>query len=105
MDSDPSWQGASILPEHKWSESEGLQPSGLLNTNAMDGSFSLKSILSAPKSLPSGTGLQRRNSALEGASTPSDDPVSLGIVNTAIARSLFERWYTFKSRGLVLPCN
>lgn len=65
-----------------WAESEGLQPSSLLNKQAMKGMFSLQNLLTISHGL---------NPAKEASATLSvDDPVNKRIVSYHIATSLFE---------------
>ena len=60
-----------------------LQPAGLFNDQTARGGFSLNSILNASEpSTP--------NARSEVPRVPADDPVRLGLVNPAIASSLFE---------------
>lgn len=61
-----------------------LQPSGVLNHRAMKGTFSLQSLLNSSE----------RESQAADADTNTDDvedPVLLGLVNTSIAKSLYDR--------------
>ncbi|EXJ78261.1 hypothetical protein A1O3_09422 [Capronia epimyces CBS 606.96] len=66
-----------------WAESEGLQPSGLLNRRAMKGKYSLQNILS----IGHGMHLDKAKAA---APIIEDDPVRKGVVPYHIATSLFE---------------
>ena len=65
---------------------EDLQPSGILDREAMSGHFSLQNLL--------GSGAGNSEPHLSGASNRASDgdPVLLGLINLAIARSLFERY-------------
>jgi len=60
-----------------------LQPAGLFNNQTARGGFSLGSILNASE-----RSLSRDTSTVP--RVPADDPVQLGIVNSAVALSLFE---------------
>ena len=66
------------------SEPSSLQPSGLLNHEAMRGKFSLRHVLSTNDS-----------DALESSSdreiVPTEDPIRLGLVNLQISKSLFQK--------------
>lgn len=61
-----------------------LQPSGVLNRNAMKGRFSLHDLLVPGDS-------DEQNSAVDADTSGSDDPVLLGLVNLPIAKSLYDR--------------
>lgn len=61
-----------------------LQPSGVLNRNAMKGRFSLHNLL-----IPGDS--DEQNSAAEADTNGSDDPVLLGLVSLSIAKSLYNR--------------
>ncbi|KAF4467417.1 fungal specific transcription factor domain-containing [Fusarium albosuccineum] len=74
----PSVDSAVVETEQ---ESHDLQPSGLLNHEAMKGKFSLRSILSAS---------DESNECSGDGSDPTDDPIDLGLVNGPVARSLFD---------------
>lgn len=64
-------------------DSEGFQPSGLLNKQATTGAFSLKNILSTGPSV-------QHHTSKDAAAIPEDDPVRKDIVSYHIATSLFE---------------
>ncbi|KIW17450.1 hypothetical protein PV08_04644 [Exophiala spinifera] len=64
-------------------DSEGFQPSGLLNKQATTGAFSLKNILSTSPNV-------EHNTSKDTATIPEDDPVRKNIVSYHIATSLFE---------------
>ncbi|EXJ78909.1 hypothetical protein A1O3_08409 [Capronia epimyces CBS 606.96] len=82
-------EASSAQPDSRlWSE--GLQPSRLLNDGAMNGSFSLQNILSAIKSSSSRAEAGPDKTPVEADLVLDDDPIQHGIVNMAIARSLFE---------------
>ncbi|KPM42662.1 hypothetical protein AK830_g3888 [Neonectria ditissima] len=70
------------------SEPASLQPSGLLNHEAMRGKFSLGYILSTSDGSldadPSGTSF-----------AATEDPILLGLVNLSIAQSLFQNFMNF----------
>jgi hypothetical protein len=59
-----------------------LQPSGVLNNEAMRGKFSLRNVLGVAESEPAG----------EDSATIMEDPIRHGLINFAIANSLFERF-------------
>jgi hypothetical protein len=61
-----------------------LQPAGLFNNQTSRGGFSLNSILNGSERSPS-------RAQSEAPKVPVDDPVRLGLVNSAIALSLFEQ--------------
>lgn len=64
--------------------SDGLQPSGVLNHEAMKGRFSLRNIL--------GSGENERPERHEGDHSGSpDDPIRLGLINISIAQCLFDQ--------------
>ena len=60
---------------------EDLQPSGILDREAMSGHFSLQNLLGNEPHVTSAS--HRVN---------DEDPILLGLVNPAIARSLFDRY-------------
>jgi hypothetical protein len=64
---------------------DDLQPSGVLNREAMKGAFSLRHILSTNE----GECVEQCGDSV--VNVPADDPVSLGLVNNSIARSLFDK--------------
>lgn len=66
-------------------EPSSLQPSGLLNHKAMRGKFSLGYILSTSDG-PLDGGRAGTSFA------PTEDPILLGLVNLAIAKSLFQKY-------------
>lgn len=78
-----SGQTQAIQRSPDWSNGS-LQPAGLFNRAATRGSFSLGSILNASESTTSE--LQQEESWI-----PADDPVQLGLLNSSIASSLFEK--------------
>jgi hypothetical protein len=63
-----------------------LQPSGVLNRRAMRGRYSLHDLLVQNDSS------DEQQAAAEPEPSTSEDPISLGLVNLAIARSLFDRY-------------
>lgn len=65
-------------------EPNNLQPSGVLNQEAMRGKFSLRRILSTAD----GDAMEPPE-----ASPPSrpEDPIEMGILNLSIAKTLFEK--------------
>lgn len=67
-----------------------LQPSGLLNHEAMVGQFSLRCILDT------GDG---DTSESQGDVSPvsEDDPIGLGLVNLSVARCLFDKYVTLST--------
>lgn len=66
------------------SGADGLQPSGVLNHEALKGRFSLRHIL--------GSGENERSERYEDESdTLSEDPVRLGLINISIAQCLFDQ--------------
>ncbi|PNP57349.1 hypothetical protein THARTR1_02346 [Trichoderma harzianum] len=82
----PDYSGdtPSIAESVPAEEPGNLQPSGLLNQEAMRGKFSLRRILSTTD-----------GDALEPPETSSpgrpEDPIEMGILNLSIAKSLFEK--------------
>lgn len=65
------------------SDSSSLQPSGLLNSEAMrSGRFSLQNIL----------GNSRLDSEQEASTVPTQDPVRNGLISEPMATFLFERY-------------
>lgn len=62
-----------------------LQPSGLLSRQAMGGRFSMADILRG-----SGEQEQHIEDSVNGYN--SEDPINLGLLTTAVAKSLFERF-------------
>lgn len=66
-----------------WSNGS-LQPAGLFSRAATRGSFSLGSILNASQSTTS-------EAQHEESRIPADDPIQLGLLNSSIASSLFEK--------------
>ncbi|KAJ5261190.1 fungal-specific transcription factor domain-containing protein [Penicillium angulare] len=67
--------------------SDGLQPSGVFNHEAMKGRFSLRYIL--------GSGENERPEQHEGDHSGSpDDPIRLGLINISIAQCLFDHFIT-----------
>ncbi|KAH8896907.1 hypothetical protein GQ53DRAFT_638910, partial [Thozetella sp. PMI_491] len=65
-----------------WAESEGLQPSSLLNKQAMKGKFSLQNLLT----ISHGLHLIKES----GTTLSADDPINKKILSYHIATSLFE---------------
>ena len=65
-------------------ESDNLQPSGLLNHQALKGKFSLQNVLSP-------TNCSAHQSSEDSPDTVVD-PIQVGLVNLPIAKSLFERY-------------
>ncbi|KAK7422815.1 hypothetical protein QQX98_001377 [Neonectria punicea] len=91
-DSERSMQvGTSLTPvsqtheEGSPVESSNLQPSGLLNREAMVGKFSLKCILDT------GDG-DNSESQADVSLVSADDPIALGLVNLSVARCLFDNF-------------
>jgi hypothetical protein len=68
-----------------WADSDGFQPPSLLNREAARGNFSLQNVLSTNAEPTSAT-------ASTSSSARTDDPIATGLVNHAIATSLFERY-------------
>ncbi|KAI8713938.1 Zn(2)-C6 fungal-type domain-containing protein [Fusarium sp. LHS14.1] len=68
--------GSQVPKEH-----DNLQPSGLLNVEAVKGRFSLRNILSAS---------DEPDEPLPDLPDPDEDPIHLGLVNSSIAKSLFD---------------
>ncbi|KAJ9628107.1 hypothetical protein H2204_009509 [Knufia peltigerae] len=64
-------------------DSEGFQPSGLLNKQATTGAFSLKNILSTSPNI-------QPQASQDAVAIPEDDPVLKDIVSYHVATSLFE---------------
>lgn len=79
----PASQSMESIPD---SEPASLQPSGLLNHEAMRGKFSLGYILSTTDGHPLNTG---PNDVIF---APAEDPIMLGLVNLSIAKSLFKKY-------------
>ncbi|KND88623.1 Protein priB [Tolypocladium ophioglossoides CBS 100239] len=80
----PTTQGVEGIPV---GGSDNLQPSGLLNHEAMKGKFSLRHILSTGDGEPFVM-------ASDVSTAPAEDPIRLGLVNLLIAKSLFENFMT-----------
>lgn len=82
----PEYTGGtpSIAESVPAEEPGNLQPSGVLNQEAMRGKFSLRRILSTAD----GDAMEPPE-----ASRPSrpEDPIEMGIINLSIAKSLFEK--------------
>jgi hypothetical protein len=76
-------QGAERLPAVP--DVDDLQPSGVLNREAMKGAFSLRHILSTND----GDSFEQLADGV--MSVPAKDPISLGLVNKTIAGSLFDK--------------
>ncbi|KAL4904747.1 hypothetical protein BDW74DRAFT_168325 [Aspergillus multicolor] len=83
-------------PTGFWDESDGFQPHGLLNHQAMKGNFSLQNILSVdhetnnPKNKDyESPSHQQRHSASNPSISP-DDPVLRGLINLHVATHLHE---------------
>ncbi|KAH6886902.1 hypothetical protein B0T10DRAFT_76029 [Thelonectria olida] len=66
-------------------ERGNLQPSGLLNHEAMKGKFSLRCILSTSDG-------DRSEPLSNSLAVSPEDPIGLGLVNLSIAKSLFENF-------------
>ncbi|KAH7129013.1 hypothetical protein EDB81DRAFT_906799, partial [Dactylonectria macrodidyma] len=82
-----SWTPASQSIESiADSEPTSLQPSGLLNYEAMRGKFSLGYILSTTDCHSANAGSQ------DIQFSPAEDPIMLGLVNLSIAKSLFKNF-------------
>lgn len=77
-------EDSSVLPPD---DPNGLQPSALLNHAAMRGKFSLRQILSPDD----GGAAQQTRESSPVTKHNDNDPIGLGLVNEAIARSLFDR--------------
>ncbi|KAJ5331974.1 hypothetical protein N7476_001757 [Penicillium atrosanguineum] len=69
-----------------WTQSEGLQPDGLLSQQAIKGNFSLQNVLS--------TNHISVTLSDENASIPANDPMVSCLINYQVARSLFENFMT-----------
>ncbi|KAF2635882.1 hypothetical protein P280DRAFT_501671 [Massarina eburnea CBS 473.64] len=67
-----------------WADSDGFQPSSLLNRKAARGNFSLQNVLSTRSEPTSAT--------TSSSSARTEDPIAKGVINHAIATSLFERF-------------
>ncbi|KAF4964600.1 hypothetical protein FSARC_7506 [Fusarium sarcochroum] len=65
---------------------DNLQPSGLLNHEALKGKFSLGSILNASE--------EPVLQCMGNLSDPTEDPIDLGLINPSIAKSLFDSFIT-----------
>ncbi|CAO2658294.1 Nn.00g060170.m01.CDS01 [Neocucurbitaria sp. VM-36] len=68
-----------------WADNDGFQPPSLLNRHAAKGNFSLQNVLSTnaePMSVTAGISSSAR----------TEDPIAMGLLNHAIATSLFERF-------------
>lgn len=77
-------------------DSNNLQPSGLLNHEALTGKFSLGNILNANREpVPP---LGSRPDSID-----VDDPVSLGLINPSLAISLFDRLVQFNPIPTHIP--
>ncbi|KAF7558428.1 hypothetical protein G7046_g5725 [Stylonectria norvegica] len=70
-------------------EDGSLQPSGLLNREAMAGKFSLRCILGTAESDGAGAASQGDLPPI-----PTDDPIRLGFVNLSMAKYLFNNFLT-----------
>lgn len=66
-----------------WAQSEGLQPSSLLNEQASHGKFSLSNVLSTAHGA-------RLDATKELVAISEDDPIGKGIVSYHIGASLFQ---------------
>lgn len=81
----PGYSAPSMVETVPAEEPGNLQPSGVLNQEAMRGKFSLRRILSTADS-----------DAMEPpeASPPGrpEDPIEMGILSLSIAKSLFEKF-------------
>lgn len=82
----PEYSGdtPSIAESVPAEEPGNLQPSGVLNPEAMRGKFSLRRILSTAD----GDALEPPERS---PPTRPEDPVDMGILNHSIAKSLFEK--------------
>lgn len=76
----PAAAGAHISETED--DTNNLQPSGLLNHQALEGKFSLGNILSADQEP-----VQRQRSRNESL----EDPIELGLITPSLAKSLFDR--------------
>ncbi|KAJ4376334.1 hypothetical protein N0V83_001617 [Neocucurbitaria cava] len=68
-----------------WADNDGFQPPSLLNRHAAKGNFSLQNVLSTnaePRFVTAGSSSSAR----------TEDPIATGLLNYAIATSLFERF-------------
>ncbi|KAH7007476.1 hypothetical protein EDB80DRAFT_752060 [Ilyonectria destructans] len=79
----PASQSIESIPD---SEPTSLQPSGLLNHEAMRGKFSLGYILSTTNGHPLNSGPN------DVVFASAEDPIMLGLVNVSIAKSLFKNF-------------
>lgn len=68
------------------SEVDSLQPSGVLNSEAMRGKFSLRHILSA-----SHEDTHEQATVASQSFAVEDDPIHLGLISYHAAQSLFEK--------------
>ncbi|KAF7197486.1 Protein priB, partial [Pseudocercospora fuligena] len=86
-ESDSREQSDSDRPYGFWADPDGFNPPSLLNRHASQGNFSLQNILSTNTEAP-----KRPTSGEISTSAPRSpgDPVTKGIINMAIAESLFE---------------
>ncbi|KAL7783256.1 Aldehyde/histidinol dehydrogenase [Trichoderma ceciliae] len=82
---DYSGDTPSITESVPAEEPDNLQPSGVLNQEAMRGKFSLRRILSTAD----GDALEPPERSLP---TRPEDPIEMGILNLSIAKSLFENF-------------
>lgn len=78
-----------------WSDTDGFQPFSLLNRQAARGSFSLQNILS--------TNLVSTANTTSLPTAREDDPISKGLLNHAIATSLYQG-YEIDSRVRSIQC-
>ncbi|KAJ4050763.1 hypothetical protein NW761_005560 [Fusarium oxysporum] len=79
----PAAAGAHISETED--DTNNLQPSGLLNHQALEGKFSLGNILSADQEP-----VQRQRSRNESL----EDPIELGLITPSLAKSLFDSFIT-----------
>ncbi|EME81276.1 uncharacterized protein MYCFIDRAFT_140249 [Pseudocercospora fijiensis CIRAD86] len=86
-ESDSREQSDSDRPYGFWADPDGFNPPSLLNRHASKGNFSLQNILSTNIEAP-----KKPTSGEISASAPRSpgDPITKGIINMAIAESLFE---------------
>lgn len=85
LPSSPPPAPRELAPDHQ--QTNNLQPSGVLNRHAMKGRYSLQDLLVHSDS-------DEQNPSFDHQQIASDDPVTLGLINVAIARSLFDRFVT-----------
>ncbi|KAF9776028.1 hypothetical protein IL306_005838 [Fusarium sp. DS 682] len=77
-------------------DANNLQPSGLLNHQALEGRFSLGNILNADQ-----CPVQRQRSRDESL----EDPIELGLITPSLAKSLFDSISLQTGRPWMIECN